>query len=284
MFSSRVVLIKYRFIEKTCASYIITSSLFSANAAFRLPDEDILSSAQAHTWSRSVTEDCRICCHLFIWAWWNCLWSCRTCAHSPAVCGRGLHRETVQNQHAEKQHVCVCVCVCVCAATQLDHTCQLKSTSARSPVCVRPVPAPRVCRTASCSEPPEQPDWIKNREEISILRSVLDGAISMVKKNKSVRFSWSSKTEALPDTDPICRRKRGKQEEWEREYQQGVISMQKKEETEKVTLLISWCYVKRGVMLLCTGKRKYVKRDSLLIFLISYTQSHVVLIFFFSGT
>ncbi len=60
--------------------------------------------------------------------------------------------------------------------------------------------------------------------------------------------------------------------------------MQKKEETEKVTLLISWCYVKRGVMLLCTGKRKYVKRDSLLIFLISYTQSHVVLIFFFSGT
>ncbi len=140
---------------------VITSNLFSANAVFRLPDEDILSSAQAHTWSRSVTEDCRICCHLFIWAWWNCLWICRTCAHSPAVCGRGLHRETVLNQH-------VCVCVCVCTATQFDHTCQLKSTSARSPACVRPVPAPRVCRRASYSEPPEQPDWRKNREDIYI--------------------------------------------------------------------------------------------------------------------
>lgn len=45
------------------------------------------------------------------------------------------------------------------------------------------------------------------------------------------------------------------------------ISMQKKGETEKVTLLISWCYFKRGVMLLCTGKRKYFKRDSSLIFI-----------------
>ena len=45
-----------------------------------------------HTWSRSVTEDCRICCHLLSWAWWNCRWSCKTWAHSPAVWGKGLRR------------------------------------------------------------------------------------------------------------------------------------------------------------------------------------------------
>lgn len=61
-----------------------------------------------HTWSRRATDDCKICCHLLSCAWWNCLCSCSTWAHSPAVWGRGLtkgkrnHLRKVRFLHASR--------------------------------------------------------------------------------------------------------------------------------------------------------------------------------------
>lgn len=45
------------------------------------------------TWSSMATDDFRICCHLFSWAWWNCLCIWITCVHSSTVWGRGLQHE-----------------------------------------------------------------------------------------------------------------------------------------------------------------------------------------------
>ncbi len=148
-----------------------------------------------HTWSRSVTEDCRICCHLLSWAWWNCLWSCKTWAHSPAVWGKGLRRggeenkrrvEGVEKEKGEEgEEVWGEIHTSVPTRITRDQTafsaiikslylfgkqcgvftCQQQNRSAMSPVYGPLFPERTACRTAACWEPPAPPDWQGQREK-----------------------------------------------------------------------------------------------------------------------